>query len=293
MHGYAVFDNNAYKRAGPDRLARIVAAEREQGVVGLASVAVLQALLARVRDPDASIRQQNRAAIRKLAQHCRAKRDGRIVVNFVSHADSQLYRLLSNRAHPDDKRLFDDFGDMVRIVSEAAADDDLLEISDNLTAIEQTVASVEASYIDRLQRAAAEHPEPNEMKRNFAYAAELAFRAEAMYGQQFTPEHIASRLVDAMKYTSIGFALRDSVVVEMRRSGGGHATHKNTVWDEEIVASTSMYTTINSKTLLVVTGERRLILAAARARAPDRVISLVQYEDTLGLPEYVPPPKDS
>ncbi len=46
---------------------------------------------------------------------------------------------------------------MVRVVSQATApDEELVEISDNLTAIERTVATVEAEYVARLQQAAAE-----------------------------------------------------------------------------------------------------------------------------------------
>ena len=283
MHGYVVFDNNAYKKASANRLTRITKAERENGIIALASIAVLQEMLARVRDTDDKQRGRNRAAIWKLGQHCLAEREGQPVVNFVSHTDSQVYRLLSGTPHPDDKETFDRFGDMVRVVSQATPDDKLAEIAEELSAIEQAVATAESAYVARLDRAAKhDDAEANEMKRNLDYAARLTRRVEALYGHEFTPGHIVTKLVDIMRFTSVGFALQDSVIAEVRRSGGGHAQHKNTVWDEEIVSSTSMYTTINGKSLLVVTGEDRLIAAAAKAKAQDRLVNLAVHGDSFG-----------
>ncbi len=57
MHGSVVFDNNAYKTGRTPTGSRgIIAAEREHGIVALASVAVLQEMLARVRDADVRLR---------------------------------------------------------------------------------------------------------------------------------------------------------------------------------------------------------------------------------------------
>jgi hypothetical protein len=68
--------------------------------------------------------------------------------------------------------------------------------------------------------------------------------------------------------------LRDAVIAEVREKRGGHGQHKNTVWDEEIVCSTSAYSEIAGKTILLVTREDKLITAAAAADATGRVCSV-------------------
>ena len=103
-HGFVVFDNNVYKRIRPDRLERIVAAERDRGIVALASLVVVQELLGRVRDADPKKRGPNRAAMRKLGQHCRTTADGKTSINFLSPVDSQVYHLRSCSACPSGRR---------------------------------------------------------------------------------------------------------------------------------------------------------------------------------------------
>lgn len=142
-HGFVVFDNNAYKGISSDRLERILVAERDHGIVPLASLVVLQELLARVRDADKQTRGRNRAAIRKLGQHCRTTHDDRTSINFLSPVDSQVYHLLAGGQHPSDAEMFDAFGDMVRAVTEASSDDPLSAISDDLDGIKKIVALVE------------------------------------------------------------------------------------------------------------------------------------------------------
>jgi hypothetical protein len=285
MAEHVVFDNNAYKRIAPPRLAAIIAAERKRGVTALASMAVLQELLARVRDPVDEQRGRNRAAIRKMAQHCGVSDGGKTSINFLSHTDCQVYRLLTGVQHPDDAERFDAGADLVRVISEASADDPLLGISGSLDAVQETVDIVESGYVRDLQQIAEGHAptDSNLMKRNLEYAARIVQRTEAQYGVKFELPHAASVLVDVMKLTSIGFAVRDAVVAEIKAKKGGHGQHRNTVWDEEIVAATSMYTTIHSGTVFVVTEETRLLDAAASANASDRILNLVGYEKLLGL----------
>ncbi len=78
------------------------------------------------------------------------------------------------------------------------------------------------------------------------------------------------------------FSLRDAVVEEIRKHGG-HAKHGNTIWDEEIVAATSLSSTLARESVALVTGEHRLSGAAAMAGAADRVYTLEAYEAALGL----------
>ena len=290
-HGYVVFDNNAYKRMSSERLERIQAAEGEHGIIPLANVVVLQELLARVRDPDTPRRGPNRAAIRKLGRHCRSVQGDRPAVTFLSHVESQVYRFLSGRPHPSDHAWFDLLGDMVRVVSEADGDDPLEVIAEQLHEVERIVQRVESEYVERLRAAAAEAGEQNEMKRNLNYAARLASRTQKLYGEEFPPEVVIQRVMDIAKLSSIGFKLWDSVVAEVRSKGGGHAQHANTVWDEEVVSSTSMYTQIGGLSVLLVTEEARLIRAATSALAADRVSNLATYEASLGLSQWVPAPR--
>jgi len=284
MHGYVIFDNNAYKRITGGRLDRIIAAERENNIIPLANIAVLQELLARARDVEPEQRGRNRAAIRKLGQHCRSTRNGRTVINFLGHLESQVYRLFTGEVAPGDTQLFDHLGDVVRVVTEAGNDDPLLAISEELDLFEQNVASIENEYVTRLKEAPRSDIQPNQMKRNLDYAHSAVARTQEFYRCRFSPEDIMLSMIDLAKLTSIGFMLRDSVVEEVRMKGGGHAQHRNTVWDEEVVSSTSIYTTVAGKSVLVVTEEVRLLAVAAQVKAADHVCDIATYEKMLGLP---------
>ena len=286
MHGYTVFDNNAYKRASVERIRRLAEAERSKRIVGLASVVVLQEMLARARDANMERRSVNRAAIRKLGLHCAVPRAGKTIVNFITHTDGQVFQLLRGFLHPSDSEMFEQLGELVGTVTEAQSDDSLAEISDRLAAIESTVTNVEAAYVAGLGRVWEYTAESNQMKRNLDYAAEIVRRTASYYGEDFAPTDVMPRIIEIAKSTSIGFALRDSVVAEVRAKRGGHGQHANTVWDEEVVSSTSMYTTVRGKTLLLVTEEERLLKAAAAAGASDRVCRLADYELRLGLPPW-------
>jgi len=286
MHGFTVFDNNAYKGVRPDRLDRIVKAEMREGIVPLASIVVLQELLARVRSPDPREAGRNRSAIRKLGVHCLVRAPASPRINFLIPVDSQIQRLLSGKAHPRDTEMLDAFGDMVRVVTEANANDPLPEIAHDLSAIEAGVAKVERAYVDALQLVAVSELQPNRMKRNLEYAARIAQRAKEFYGISFSPIEIVANVIDIAKITSVGFALRDAIIQEIHAKGGGHAQHGNSVWDEEVVSSTSSYTAINGKTVILVTEEKRLLVAAGVADASDRVCDVATYEELLGLPRW-------
>ena len=283
MIAFVVFDNNAYKCAHSDRMQRIMAAERALGVKPLANLVVLQELLARARDSDLRERGRNRSAIRKLGEHCRGDRNGQTVIDFFTHVEGQVYRMLAGEEHPGDREAFDAFGDLVRVVSQALLDDDLAEIAEDLEAIEELVQRAETEYVSLLAKAIDADVQPNPMTRNLDYAAEKARRAEALYGRRFTPEQIFAQVLNIAKTTSIAFAVRDGLVKEVRDKRGGHTNHGNTVWDEEVVSSTSMYTTIQGSPVVLVTEERRLLAAAAQAGAGDRVMDLAGYETRLNL----------
>ncbi|MDP9203433.1 MAG: hypothetical protein M3P26_16100 [Gemmatimonadota bacterium] len=284
MHGYVVFDNNAYKRLSQERLDRIIAAERKHRIIPLANIAVLQELLARARDVGPEQRGRNRAAIRKLGQHCRSTRAGQTVLNFLGHLESQVYRLFTGVLEPGDAQIFDQLGEIVRVVTEAGNDDPLVSISKALDLFEQNVSTVEREYVACLKEAPKVDIQPNQMKRNLDYANSAVTRTQKFYQCRFSREDIMSRIIDLAKLTSIGFMLRNSVVEEIRTKGGGHGQHGNTVWDEEVVSSTSIYTTIAGKSVLLVTEEARLLAVAAQAKAADHVCDIATYEKMLGLP---------
>jgi hypothetical protein len=289
MPGYTVFDNNAYKRVHPERLERLIAAERDHAIVPMANVIVLQEMLARVRDPDLRVRGRNRAAIRKMGQHCRAIRvDGGVSINFLAPTDSQVYQLLAGKAHPHDREMCDTFAEMIRVVSAAGADSKLLDIADDLARIEAMVAHIEAEYVARLRAAATATAEPQRTKRNLAYANIIALRAGRLYGRRFTAEEIIAdlRIIQIAKLTEIGFTLQDSIIAEVRRNGGGHDQHANSAWDEEVVSSTSIYARVNGRPVRLVTEEKRLLAAAESAKAAGRVCDVAAYEAFLGLPPW-------
>jgi hypothetical protein len=141
----------------------------------------------------------------------------------------------------------------------------------------------EREYVAILEAAITTAAESNQMKRNLDHAQSLAFRALTLYGGTFQPEILISAIIPIAQVSSITFALRDSVIEEVRTKGGGHKQHENTIWDEEIVASTSIYSKIRGKEVVLVTAEPRLINAASRASASDLVLDLDAYEKRLGL----------
>jgi hypothetical protein len=283
MHGHVVFDNNAYKAVDVTRLQRIMGAERKHGIAPLANVIVLQELLARVRNADPKVRKRNRAAIYKLGLHCRVTSGDRTDIMFLSHIESQVYRLLAMQPHPTDREMFNELGDMVRVVTEAGGEDvPLAELAEVLERIEQTVEKAEADYLVRLEVEVAAPGQPNKIKRNLNYAARVAARTQGLYGARFSDQQIVGRLIPIMQFTSVGFALQDAVVSEVR-ARGSHRQHANTVWDIEIVSSTSMDTSVAGRSVLLVTQESRLIKAAEVAGARDRVCGLAEYETLLGI----------
>jgi hypothetical protein len=283
MHGHVVFDNNAYKGVSVARLQRIIEAERQRDIAPLANVIVLQEMLARVRNADPEVRKRNRAAIYKLGLHCRVTTGDHTDIVFLSHIESQVYRLLAMQPHPMDRELFNELGDMVRVVTEAGGEDlPFAELTEALERIEQTVEKAEAEYVARLEAEAATPGQPNQMKRNLNYAARIAARTQGLYGARFSDQQIVARIVPIMQFTSIGFALQDAVVSEVR-TRGSHRQHANTVWDIEIVSSTSMDTNVAGRSVLLVTQEPRLMKAAEVAGARDRVCGLTEYETLLGL----------
>lgn len=282
MHGCVVFDNNAYKRVSKPRMQRIIAAERNHDIRPLANVFVVQELLARVRDPNAETRGPNRAAVCKLAEHCRITVNGKTLINFLSPTDTQFYHMVTGGPHPSDQAMFDELGDTIRVVVESERDDPLAAIAEILDVIERTVSGAEAEYVERLRIEALGVGNPNQMKRNFAFAEGIASRCQQAYGQSFPVEAITPHIIDLMKVTHLRFTLRDRVVAEVRRKGG-HGQHRNTIWDEEIVSSTSAYSFIGGKSIHVVTTEEQLVAAAGCSA---RVSRVTEYEEILGLPAW-------
>lgn len=285
MHGYVVFDNNAYQATGSERLDRIMAAERAQGVHAMANLTVLQEMLAQARQPKVRDRGRDRSGIKKLGRHCRVEHEYRVEVRFITHVEGQVYRALAGEQHPRDGEMFDAFADMVRVVSHAESDDPLDEIADDLTQIEELVTRQEASYVEHLAALIDVPKDPNPMRRNLDFATEIATRTQKMYGRAFSPMDILQRIIDIAKISSLAFALRDAVVAEVRAKRGGYAQHANTLWDEQVVCSTSTYSTLGGQSVLLVTEEPRLHDAAHTAGAADLVCSLADYERLLGLAE--------
>jgi hypothetical protein len=119
MHGYSIFDNNAYKRVDGPRLKRIGAAEKAHGVVALANLIVVQEMLARVRHADQERRGQNRAGLKKLAKHCATVSDKRTELHFITHLDGQVFRRITGQTPPGDDELFATFRELVRVVAES------------------------------------------------------------------------------------------------------------------------------------------------------------------------------
>ena len=283
MHGYVIFDNNVYKRAGSARMDRIRAAEQNHGVVALAHVVVIQELLARVRDKDAEMRGMNRAAVKKLVRHCCTVGPHEIQLHFVTHLDGQVFRRLTGENPPDAEELFANFRELARVVAESDRDAPLAEIAGSLDAIEKHVEVKEREYVGQLEAMAKAPIETNQMKRNLDYAYKLATRALSTYGRTLDSVRVVQLIVPIAQVSSVTFALRDHVIQEVRAKGGGHQQHRNTIWDEEIVASTSIYSTIRGKPVVLVTTEARLVAAAATANAGDRVVDLDTYESVIGL----------
>lgn len=279
--GFVVFDNNAYQAVSPERLGRIRSAEAERGIQPMANLTVVQELLARVRQPIARDRGRDRAALRKLGEHCRVVREGRIEVRFLTHLEGQIFRLLTGTPHESDARGYNLFAELIRIASEAGSDGSLAEIGDDLDAIESLVSAREAEYVARLEQLSRLEGDPNSMRRNLEFAAEMARRAEVMYGQTFTAENVVQRVIDIAKISSVAFALRDGIVAEVRAKGGAFAQHANSVWDEQVVCSTSAYSAIAGKRVVLVTEETRLRVAAAQADSARLVCSLDDYESEI------------
>ncbi len=287
MHGYVIFDNNAYKRIGLARLERIRAAEQGSGVVALANVAVIQEMLARVRHTNPERRGMNRAALKKLVRHCSTVTAEQIELHFVTHLDGQVYRKVTGESAPGDHEMFASFRELCRVVAGAERDSPLGEIADQLDEIERHVESKEREYVSSIETAAKAVVESNQMKRNLEYANRLVIRALSLYGRTISPERLITAIIPVAQVSSITFALRDGVIEEVRSKSGGQWRHRNTVWDEKIVASTSLYSTIRGKAIVLVTTEARLVEAAVRAGAGDRVVDVDGYEDVLGLDPWI------
>lgn len=221
-HRFTVFDNNAYKRAKPRRVHRIVTAERAQGISAMANVFVVQEMVAKIRDP--TMGGVNRAAIKKLAMHCAVTTPATGTnVNFLSLMESQVYRLITGQQHPLDKEIYDTWGDLVRVVAQAAPDDQLSEIATDIANVEQMVDRSETQYIARVKAYATGPAQTNQMKRNLDYAARIAARTKQLYKREFTIEEVMQAIIPIAKISSLAFSLQDAIVEEMRRSGGGEA----------------------------------------------------------------------
>ncbi len=285
MHRYVVFDNNAYQAISSVRLDRIIETECAHGVHAMANLTVLQEMLAKARQPNARDRGRDRSGIRKLGRHCRVEHGDRVEVRFITHVEGQIYQALTGKEHPRDGEMFDAFADMVRVVSNAETDAPLDEISDDLTKIEELVARQEAAYVESLASMIDARSDPNQIRRNLDFAAEIAARTQKMYGRAFSRMEIVQRIIDIARISSLAFALRDAVVAEVRAKRGGYAQHANTLWDEQVVCSTSTYSTLGGQSVLLVTEEVRLHEAAQTAAAADLVCSLADYERMLGLVE--------
>ena len=223
MHGYAIFDNNAYKRTGPARLERIKAAEQDHGIVALANVVVIQEMLARVRHKDDERRGMNRAAVKKLVRHCSAVRGDQIELHFVTHLDGQVYRRVTGEDPPGDEEMFTNFRELVRVVAEAERDAPLSEIAEHLDEIEKHGEHKECDYVVGIEAASKAVGGSNQMKRNLEHAKHLAIRALSLYGRAISPERLITAILPIAQVSSITFALRDSVIEEVRSKGGGPA----------------------------------------------------------------------
>lgn len=99
-------------------------------------------------------------------------------MRFIRHLEGQVYRALAGEEHPRDGEMFDAFAEMVRVVSHAESDAPLDEISDDLTKIEELVTRQETAYVEHLAVMIDAPRDPNHMRRNFDFAAEIAARTQ-------------------------------------------------------------------------------------------------------------------
>jgi hypothetical protein len=285
MSRFVVFDYNAYKRLDRRRFERMREREIALGHRALALTAVGQELLARVRDGDDEVRGRNRAAIKKLAAHCRGERNGQTILNFLTHTDGQLHRLYTGQVDPRDAGVMENMGAMIGAIVDGVHDDPLLDHADYLAMVETNVANVEAGFVRQLEQIAKQQaqPEPNKMRRNFDYAARRIEISEHLYGKSYgAPQDKVARIIEVAKLTSLGFALSDHVAETVRTKRGGFGQHANTVWDVEVISATSIDATIEGRQIVVVTCEEMLLQVAADENAGDRVMSIESYESLIG-----------
>ena len=283
-----VFDNNAYSGVGFERLRRIQTAEVARSVRPLASLVVAQELLAGVLDSDDDRRTRTRRALVRLWSHCQDVIDGRPIIRFIADIDSQIRKLHMGEQETD-RELVDSFGSIVGEVGEILSSDlsaDLSDFDEYLNFVSNHVAERETMYKRDMRAVANEINDGIRSILQYRAMAPMLLIERAISDPvqlEIALDPYRSDLIPVVsKLCAIGLDLHVETLSTIQRENASRVD-PNTLWDEEICCATSLHSTINQSTVVLVTEEKKLRSSAAVAGAGDRVVSLCKYEYLLAL----------
>ena len=155
-----VLDTNAYRRLARGRLpaqARtkgigIRAHDQRQNVQALAHPLVIVELLAHLSDLTDPARDDCRASVIALWEHCATDLGGRRQLAILEDPEAQLAVALYGRCPIPNHRFVENLAHTARLVGETDEPDVLMQLQDTLTSCADTVNSIEKRFVDDMMR---------------------------------------------------------------------------------------------------------------------------------------------
>jgi hypothetical protein len=304
-----VFDTNVYVTIAGERFTELRRRERSHSVIAVASPWVAQELLAHLTDPDPRDVGRARAALRRMAEHCRRYDGSRPHLEFFGDINQQIIATLTGVVLPEDHSVWEMLAKVVGFVVDAPDVQALQEERDVLAAIAQHVSDSEQRFVNNVWELLIRVFVPDaEGWDAVACDPDLRERILGHLAGEGGEHALAEVLADGARELLAG--LRPELpaldwAAEFRRwfptplriernllqqvIGAGldlrRSEHANTLWDIRIAFSTTIGAHFRGAPVWLVTGDGRFLTAAREAGASSAILSPDEYEAALAQRE--------
>jgi hypothetical protein len=303
---FVVFDTNAYRSTSDHDLGAIRDLERSKSVVGMASYWVVFELLAHVADPGDPSYGFALAGVRRLARHA-AQYDGqRHILRLLADSEDHVFRALFGYQIPNRANAAETFGRLVGAVADGKSPTDWSAFQPQLDALKSYVAATEAQFaadvFDNVVKAhwpkaqswsdvASDPKMKNDLiaylstpQANAAAAGALVIKAASEISHQLSPEEASRFVTKVLELFPAPIAFYNAFLKKVA-TGYDLSVSKNvnSLWDMQVVFSTSMEATIGGAPIWIVTSDKAVLSAAVDAHMGSRVMTLSNYRSALSL----------
>lgn len=297
-----VYDANVYVGLSDVRLQALHRAERANGIVALATYAVVTELVAHLKSRSDSDFGRCWNALMRLARHC-VRYDGkRLLIQFIADAEDQLCATLFHCTIPARKDQPEEYGELVQVIATASTPEEFESHRDFIDALADEVNRQEKDWADLVWRdlicrfapdatnwhAIQSHPAlrsqlvaylatPTALR---AHAEAMVSRAAASVGVQVAPEEREALIDAAIEAFAVPLSLFLTVLRRIIENGHdlSKPEHSNTLWDLQIAHCTSPVGRVDGSPIWLITTDAMMLDCVAGTANNLLIRRLADYE---------------